>query len=356
MNFVLLGQLEQLRSEGMTGNESYLDYEPYDEAVTSLIHLAQILYIYYIPVIICLGISLNTIVCIVLLRTKLRKKFFTHVFAATTISDNGFLFTVLLIWMKDQAVDIYKAPGMCQMIIFMSHFFPFLSFWHSVSASIILLIRPRSSCLTNTCNGPGKSRTLIISLSIFTLTIYVYKTWTNGVLVIQGARFCTILPETEEAMKILNILDVIVLLVLPFLIFAIFDLLIIVKQIMKLYLANSFNGSSTYRDSLKVVLVHSICFHVFVGPGCSSKLILLFRYMSGNEHYDYQELILESIFQYVFYTYFGIKPLFHIIVSKSLRVHLKELLLKAKQTMSMSRMLMNAGSHDQTLLWSIIIS
>lgn len=113
MNFVLLDQFEQFRSEGMIGNEIYFDYQFYDEMVLFLICFVEILYIYYIFVIICFGIFLNIVVCIVFFRMKLRKKFYMYVFVVIIISDNGFLVIVFMIWMKDQVVDIYKVFGMC---------------------------------------------------------------------------------------------------------------------------------------------------------------------------------------------------------------------------------------------------
>ena len=355
LSYWVARRLSRFKNPDMSANMTYPDDDPYGENVQVLLMLAQNLYIYYVPVIICFGIATNTFMCVVLLKTKLRKKFFTHIFAAINICDAGFLATLLLIWIKDQGVDIYRAPGLCQVVIFMSHFFPFLSFWNSISASLILIVRAKSSCLTNTCQGTGKARTLVISLSIFTFTIYIYKTWTNGVLVINDTRFCTVLPETEGAMKVLNIMDVIFLLVIPFVMFLIFDLVTLVKKILKYFLVNSLNRSKVYRDALKVIIAHSVCFHLFVGPGCISKLIFIFRVISGSaDTYQFKDLVLENIFQYFFYTYFGIKPVVHFCVSKSFRAHFRGLIFKAKETMSMSRMLLNSNSQEQTLLWSAI--
>lgn len=352
--WVSLAEVED-HEEKRRMSQNYTDYDDsnsYDESLISLLNIAHDLYIYYVPVIICGGTLLNLFISIVLLKTRLRKRFHTHLIAAISICDMGFLVTLLFIWIKDQGIDIYEVPGLCQMVIFMSHFFPFLSFWHMIAMCLVIMICPKSHCLTNTCNTVGKARTLVISLSVFSFTVYIYKTWTNGIVYMGGVKFCTVLPETEAAMSILNIMDMVVLLLLPFFLFIFFQILTIINFILRAFVTKSLGRSYLCRDYFKVIFAYSVCFHIFVGPGCVSKIIVLFR-MSREESpaYSFKALIVENFIQYIFYTFFAVKPLIYMVLCRSFRYHLKELISKAKHTINITRSLVvNSQSQEQTLL------
>ncbi|XP_071135240.1 relaxin receptor 2-like [Mytilus edulis] len=351
--WVSLAELREYERRRMSGNFTLADdNEAYDDSILPLLTIAHDLYIYYVPFIICLGTILNLFITLVLLKTRLRKRFHSHIVAAIAICDIGFLVALLFIWIKDQGIEIYRVPGLCQMVIFMSHFFPFLSFWHMIATCFIIMICPKNHCLTHTCNNVGKARTLVISLSIFTFTIYIYKTWTNGVVSVNGVKFCTILPETEAAMSILNILDMVVLLLLPFFLLIFFQILTIINFILKTVVTKSIGRSYLCRDYFKVIFAYSICFHIFVGPGCISKILVLFRMTHDKTPtYNFKDIIIENFIQYIFYTYFAIKPLVYMIVSRSFRYHFKELITKAKQTINITRTLVtNSQSQEQTLL------
>ena len=337
----------------MSGNYTEADdYESYDDSIITLLTISHKLYIYYVPAVICIGTILNVFISVVLLKTRLRKRFHSHILAAISICDAGFLVTLLFIWIKDQGIDVYKVPGLCQMVVFMMHFFPFLSFWFMIATCFLIMICPKCLCLTNTCNNVGKARTLVISLSIFTFTIYVYKTWTNGIVNVDGVTFCTVLPETEKAMSILNILDMVVLLLLPFLLFLFFHILTIINFVLKTVVTKSIGRSYMCRDYFKVIFAYTVCFHIFVGPGCISKILVLFR-MTHEETpaYNFKDMIVENFIQYIFYTYFAVKPIVYMLMSRSFRYHFKELISKAKETINMTRTLVaNSQSQEQTLL------
>lgn len=337
----------------MSGNYTVSDdYEPYDDSIITLMTIATKLYMYYVPSVICIGTILNIFITVVLLKTRLRKRFHSHIIAAISISDVGFLVTLLFIWINDQGINVYTVPGLCQMVIFMMHFFPFLSFWHMIAQCFLITVRPKWHCLTSTCNNVGKARTLVISLSVFTFTIYIYKTWTNGIVIAKGTQLCTVLEETAKAMSILNIFDMVVLLLLPFVLFLLFHILTIINFILKAFITKSIGRSYMCRDYFKVIFAYTVCFHIFVGPGCISKILTLFRMTyEKSPAYSFKDLIIENFFQYIFYTYFAVKPIIYMFISRSFRYHVKELVSKAKQTINMTRSLVTTSpSQEQTLL------
>lgn len=314
-----------------------------------LLNLTEQVYMYYLPGVLAFGLTSNILLVAALLTSTLKKRYYSHVFAAIAICDLGFLLTILLSWIRGHDVEVYKVPGLCQILVCAMHFFPFLSFWLTISGSFSILFRNPFRFITHICAGPGKARTLIISWAIFTFTIYIYKTWTNGVLIAGGRRYCTVLPQVKSAMRILSILDIVFLLVIPYVVITVFDLIVLCLVARKCIYRTLEINPTLFCDSFKVLVCHSILFHIFVGPSCISKLIII-RKSVNNEEVGMTYVYTDSILQFVFYTYFALKPLFHIIVSQNLRVCLADTVFKARRSVLIPRVGRLPSSQEQTLL------
>lgn len=317
-----------------------------------LIHIAKDLNMYYVPFILTLGLSLNIVCCLGFTRTKLRKKFFTQIFLAIAIADIGFLLTLLLLWLSEQSVDIYQVPGMCPMVIFMSHFFPFLSFWHSEAAAAIIILQPNIGFVNKFSRGAGKGKILVISLSVLSFTVYLYKTWTNGVLTMGGIKYCTVLTETQEAMKVLNIFDVFFLLLLPLIGFVLFDLIVIFRHVHFYWQCQRSMGPrmKIAKDAMRIIIAHSICFALLVGPGCFSKILFYAKGGHWNNEINIRDFLLQNLFQFLFYTYFAVTPFVHIMVSTSFRTHVRLSFQRVKRNAHNNNIFQTELASDQTLL------
>lgn len=329
-----------------------------EEPKTDLDLLTQVtenLNLYYVPFILTTGLSLHIVCCVGFSKTKLCRKFFTQLFVCVSVADIGFLFTLFFMWLKDLDVDIYAAPGMCPMVIFMSHFFPFLSFWISLIGAVIIILQPFVGPVNKFARGSGRGKILVICMAVFTFTIYIYKTWTSGVFKIHGIRYCTVLQETRDAMKVLNILDVLFLLLLPFVGFIMFDVIIFARHINNI-LGQRGQGPivRATKDAMRVILAHSVTFILFVGPGCLSKVYFYISGGPGNSSTHIRDLLLQNLFQHLFYTYFALSPLLHIIVSSSFRRHVRLSMTNAKQHRptheTIEHIVLSDPTSEQTLL------
>ena len=324
---------------------------PDSEHSDILVNIARDLNMYYVPFLLTFGLSLHVLCCLGFTRTDLRKKFFTQIFLAITISNMGFLFTLLLLWLSEQSIDIYKVPGMCPMVIFMSHFFPFLSFWHSEAAAIIIVLQPNVGFVNQFSRGSGNGKILVVCLSVLTFTVYLYKTWTNGVLTIKGVNYCTVLPDTQEAMKVLNIFDVLFLLVLPLIGFLTFDVIVIFRHLRFYWQCQRRVGPrmKIAKDAMRVVIAQSVCYVLLVGPGCVSKLVFYGKGGHWNKEIDVRDFLLQNLFQFLFYTYFALTPLVHVMVSTSFRSHFRLSFERVKRE-SRDSIFQTEQTSDQTLL------
>lgn len=327
-----MDQLVEIMDTNVTSNRNI------DEKMTALTKLKNDLYLYYLPLIVIVGILANVMCCIFLLKSDMRRKFFTHLYIAVYIADTGFLITLLLIWVKNQGVDIYSQPGLCQMTIFMGYFFPFLSMWHSCLAAALLLLRVRSNCIAKFTNGSGKAKIVIAILTILSLTSYLYKTWTSGLVRYGDRQLCNILPEVDEfIIRILNVMDLLFIMVLPFIIFLVFDITVLVKYLSIGCNSERMRHSCISGDAFVVIFAHSVCFQLFVAPECISKLLLIIQDYFGNQVYSQGDRITQDVLNYSFYTYFAIKPMIHTGTSHTLRYHIKQFCFGFRRKVAISK-------------------
>ena len=317
-----------------------------------LVQLAQDLNMYYVPFLLSFGLSLHVVCCLGFTRTKLYNKFFTQIFLAISIADIGFLITLLLLWLSEQSFDIYKIPGMCPMVIFMSHFFPFLSFWLSEAAAAVIVLQPNVGFVNKFSRGAGKGRILVLCLFVLSFTVYLYKTWTNGVLTVGGRRYCTALQETQEALKILNIFDVLFLLLIPLIGFILFDAIVLFRHIHFYWQCQRRMGPrlKIAKDAMRIIIAHSVCFAFLVGPGCFAKILFYAKGGHWNNQINVRDFLLQNLFQFLFYTYFAVTPFVHILVSASFRTHFRMSFKRVKRSTINNNVFHAELASEQTLL------
>ena len=311
---------------------------------------------YILPVFITLGVAGSGLGIVVLLGTFLRFKFFSHFLVCLNVCSAAFLLTVFMSWLADTGVDVFGAPGLCQLHVFSSHFFPFLAVWSSVLGSYLVLwdwVRPREVLWLH---SPTAAKTAVLALSVLGFTVYSYKTWTHISLSHRGHRVCTVIPENEPAMEILNVLDVLVLLVLPSLLFFIFVVIIFVRRLRPycrklcmrdhdrvIYTSPSgdviaeLEVTLTRRDAVprfrevhRLVLSQSLFFLLLVTPRAVSTLIVIVHRWVYHQRQAMDDILLHHIFQFSFYLYFTLLPYCPALSSSKFRLHCCSLLAARK--------------------------
>ncbi|GFR76351.1 neuropeptide GPCR A19 [Elysia marginata] len=108
------------------------------------------------------GTTSSALTCAVLLRTHLRKKFYSHFLVGESVSSLGFLLTVLINWMHDQGLAVFRVPGLCQVNVFCSHFFLCLVIWLSVISALLILFDLARPSPVRWMNSPGVSKVWVL--------------------------------------------------------------------------------------------------------------------------------------------------------------------------------------------------
>ncbi|XP_060584444.1 neuropeptides capa receptor-like [Ruditapes philippinarum] len=169
---------------------------------------------YAVPVICVGGLIGNTISAIVFLQKSLRENSSSLFLAARSISDNGFLATLLTIWASSYYdLRLGNIPPMCQLLIFLTYVFGCFSIWLVVFVTAENYIRIcRPFLVQNMCNTRNAKVSMLILLAVILLT-YNFPFWTIG-----GA--CIPLRKYYDFIQILVYIDAVLTLIVPAIIMA----------------------------------------------------------------------------------------------------------------------------------------
>ena len=113
---------DSFRLEDVSDISFSQDYESY----TTMISVER----FTIPFVCVFGLVGNTMSTIVFLQRKLRKAPCSFYLACRGISDNGFLFSLLMTWMSSTFdMRLSQVKGVCQTIVFMTYVCGCVSVW-----------------------------------------------------------------------------------------------------------------------------------------------------------------------------------------------------------------------------------
>ena len=134
--------------------------------------------VYVMPIICIFGLIGNTLAAITFLRKPMRTKSCSLYLAVRSLSDNGFLVTLLIIWTSGTfRLQIGSILGICQILVFLTYVCGCISAWLVVFVTAENYIRichpfvvPRL-CTTKT------AKILLCCLSLFTLGLYNFPLW-----------------------------------------------------------------------------------------------------------------------------------------------------------------------------------
>ncbi|XP_060605151.1 FMRFamide peptide receptor frpr-18-like [Ruditapes philippinarum] len=134
---------------------------------------------YVIPVICLLGLIGNTLSSIVFLRKPIRNSSCSIFLCARGFSDNGFLSTLLIIWIsRTFQLRLGEIQSSCQIIIFLTYVFGCTSVWLVVFVTAENYIRICRPFIVNRICTTNVAKCVVGILLFVTLCIYNFPFWT----------------------------------------------------------------------------------------------------------------------------------------------------------------------------------
>lgn len=133
---------------------------------------------YSIPVLCLLGLCGNSLASLVFLQKSLRNSSSSIFLATKGFSDNGFLSTLLIIWLsRTFQLRIGAISGACQVIIFLSNVCGCISVWLVVFVTLENYIRICRPFIVNRVCKTTTAKLAVIVLCVIAFGIYSYCFW-----------------------------------------------------------------------------------------------------------------------------------------------------------------------------------
>ncbi|XP_052829244.1 uncharacterized protein LOC106873516 [Octopus bimaculoides] len=272
---------------------------------------------YFMPSAIIFGMTTNILTAILFKKFHSKESKIAPLLMAIAIVDTIYLFCLLLTWIESFSVDIYEAPGLCQIQVFCSHYFAFLSFWYLAWIVFLIIFSSLAPNKYHSMRSSGMVTLCFVGITIFAFTGYLYKTWTFGTSEIYGRKMCTIITGTQSAMKLIYVLDTFFMSICPSAVFVIFHIMLLLRCVrLPLYSTDTSNDHSITNgtEEYRLVVALTVLYYIFIFPNIVSQT---FNFMETV--YNKEIISLFNIFQQLFNAYFALKPIVYVFFSSSYR-------------------------------------
>lgn len=180
-----------------------------------------------VPVVIIVGLLGSSLSLLIFWHSKLRSQSCTVYLAYLNIADAGFLCSLIPVWLSWLNVGIFYHNGWCQLTVFSSFVFSFLSVWTVVAFTVeryIVVYHPFKRQMMCTRR---RATFVICSLTVLALFYYSYVIFTTAGD--PGIPTCSPLRQYLEALQVLSTFDTFITMLMPFLSIIILNTAIIVK-------------------------------------------------------------------------------------------------------------------------------
>ena len=162
-----------------------------------------------VPTICALGLMGNTLSFIVFAQKFLRSKSCSIFLAVRSLSDNGFLIILLIIWSSAVFdLKLNRIIGLCQGTIFLTYVFGCLSVWLVVFVTIENYIRICKPFMVNAWCQTTKAKYVLFILCIIILSCHNFPLWTMTDDCLPDAKYYSFL-------KIMVYVDSLLTLIIP---------------------------------------------------------------------------------------------------------------------------------------------
>lgn len=291
------------------------------------------------PVICALGLIGNTLATTVFLSKSQRKTSCSLYLAARSMSDTGFLTTLLIVCLTDFGIDIFNVEGICQIVIFLTYICGFLSVWFVVMVTIENYIRICHPFKVNQHCTVRIARIVIVCFVFAAFLLYNFPLWTTGIRVdAEGGRTCSQYTRFDQIFQIVTYSDTVITLLVPM--FMIVCLMIAITCSILEYLhrqarlkGKRLNGHDRRQSSpqTKVTrLLFSVSF-IFIALTLPSHVIRIqmtvkYLYFSSSSSCPTMvELAIQKMFLILYYFSFSINIFVYLIFGEKFRNNFVEI-------------------------------
>jgi hypothetical protein len=208
---------------------------------------------FYITFLVLIGIVCNTLSFCFFLNKKNNNKRSMLIFSVLALSDNGFLFSLQIIYLNYFNVDVFNTyESVCKLVVYSSYVSSFLSIWCIVLFNIERFITVFFPFKIFEFCKQKLNRLAILFLLIFSLCFYLFAIFTSEINYVNSwQKGCITKQNWYDVVQVLAIVDIFLSILLPFVL--IFSINIIFSyKLMKLTHENTWNFLHSANDLNKL--------------------------------------------------------------------------------------------------------
>ena len=150
-----------------------------------------------LPAIIIVGVMGNSVSFLVFMCSHLRRLSSSVYLAALSLADAGFLLCMLIKWANDLGVPLLYNDQWCQLFLYVSCVFSFLSVWYVVSFSAERFIAVCLPFQRQDMCTPKRAKFVVTALAGLAFLTYTFVIWTSEMKIPFMSKITTCLPKKE---------------------------------------------------------------------------------------------------------------------------------------------------------------
>lgn len=192
-------------------------------------YMFEVIYSYYLPSMIFVGLVGNLLSCVVFLNTHLKMRSSSYYLAALACADFGFLASLFLVWLNGTLeIPVFNIEGYCQCIVYISSVCSFLSVWLIAAFTVERFIAVQYPLHRPHLCTVARAKAIVLYLVCISLAIHTYVFVTSGIIKLDdGSEVCEMLEGYREAMRVINIIDSVLTLIAPLVLIVVMNAMII---------------------------------------------------------------------------------------------------------------------------------
>ncbi|ELU00483.1 hypothetical protein CAPTEDRAFT_64354, partial [Capitella teleta] len=277
---------------------------------------------YFIPVIISLGVIGNIFSLMVFLGTHMRRRSFSVYLASIAIADTGFLLSLSLTWLEYVNVNVFHSSGWCQLAIYLSYVSSFLSVWFVVSFTVERYIAVCHPLKRPAMCTAERAWNVVFGLSLLAAAAYSVTLWTSGIAEVDGILgdtyyVCTPLKKYMAVHNALTYVDSVHTLLVPFVTIIVLNSRIAIRARGRPTLC-----SKAQLQVTKMLLISSSLFLLINTPSYVLRVrnqVLAVLNCQESVHDQQFQMLLQQIFQLIYYSNFALNFVVYSICSSKFR-------------------------------------
>ena len=280
---------------------------------------------YCMPVICSFGLTGNTLSAVTFFRAPLRKTSCSVYLGVRSISDNGFLLALLLIWISTVFdLRLSQVIGVCQTVVFLTYICGCVSIWLVVFVTIETYVRICRPFFMKSVCAKRRARILTTTLCIFSFGIYNFPLWISN-------PDCSHNRNYSQLTQAVVYIDTLLTLVIPSILITILMTAIVYNLVSTYQRRQRLNKKPQSKDKsksegppaakvTKMLFIVSLLYFVLNIPSHVIRLeILVNKFVKGRNQISNVERVIQTAFQLLYFLSFAVNIVVYLKFGRNFR-------------------------------------